>query len=352
MARQVYTIYCHEDTDGGIAAAIFAQHVLRKYKTSGWDVDIVPVAHGLQADDWSCREILFPCAILDFSLHPQFLNERFFQKAHQWARKLGSQANVPQCAWIDHHPTGSTFSVLTLENIAQALPQVQVKWDVNSISTPGLLRTHHKELGIPLDIIQNWEEYIDLAEIVDGALYSNPAAAYDFSSAAVRLQTLFLTEHPVVDREALFKKLVRDIMADPSPERLFERDTVYPAILQYERECHVQRLQFYGKHTSRVKNVAVSNFMLHSQFPGLSRFLPYMFYPEVEYAIQVLPRSRGVSAISCGINPWNKPSSASKHLGNYFAEHFSGGGHSFVAGGKISEEDAHLVDNLVGFLCE
>ncbi len=352
MVRQTYTLYCHEDTDGGIAAAIYGQHILRKYKSYGWEVEITSVAHGLPMDDWSCREISFPCAILDFSLHSQFLNERFFQKAQPWIRKLGAAERIPPCAWIDHHPTGSTFSVLTPENISEAIPQAVVKWDTKSISTPGLLRTHHKELGIPQDIIQTWEEYIDIAEIVDGALFATPDAAHDFSSPAVQMQTLFSTEHPLVDRGALFGRLVRDVMADPNPERLLERDPLYPAILEYECDRHIQRVQFYERYTTRVKNVAVSNFIHHNNFPGLSRFLPYVLFPDVEYAVQVLPKLKGMASISCGINPWKKTLHPNKHLGNFFAENFFGGGHSFVAGGKVAEEDSYMINNLVEFLCE
>ncbi len=350
MSRQLYTLYCHEDTDGGIAGAIFAHHILRKYKNHGWDIDIVPVAHGLTNDEWACREIVFPCAILDFSLHSQFLNDRFFQKAHAWAKKLGSQDRVPGCAWIDHHPTGSTFAFLTPDNIKTTVPQPLIKWDTASISTPGLLRTHHKELGIPLDIIQEWEEYIDIAEIVDGALYATPDAAHDFSIPAVRLQTLFSTTHPVISKDLLFKSLVQNIMANPNPENLLDCDPLYAGILEYEQEKHIQRVHFYRENTKEIHNVGISNFMHNAQFPGLSRFLPYALFPDIEYAIQILPQSHGVSSISCGINPWKKPFSDNKHLGNFFAEHFSGGGHSFVAGGKILTEDCHLIETLIAFL--
>jgi hypothetical protein len=230
------------------------------------------------------------------------------------------------------------------------MPQALIKWDTASISTPGLLRTHQQELGIPLDIIQEWEEYIDIAEIVDGALYATPDAAHDFSIPAVRLQTLFSTTHPFINKELLFKNLVKDIMASASPEKLLDKDPLYTGILEYEREKHVQRFQFYTKHTKQMENVAISNFMQHNHFPGLSRFLPYALFPDVEYAIQILPESHGVSSISCGINPWKKPNCDDKHLGNFFAEHFSGGGHSFVAGGKIAGEDVHLIDTLITFL--
>ncbi len=350
MAKQIYTIYCHEDTDGGIAAAIYANYVLSRYKQYGWDVEITPVSHGLSNDDWACREISFPCAILDFSLHSQFLNDRFFQKASLWERRLGNADHVPRCAWIDHHPTGSTFAVLTPENIEKSIPHAQVKWDANSISTPGLLRTWHKELGISRSLLEQYEEYIDLAEIVDGALFATAESAHDFLAPAVWLQALFSTEHPTIDRIALFRKLVRNIMADPNPEHLLERDSIYSALVLHERDLHILRVQAYSQCARVVGDTVIADFMNSQNFCGLGRFIPYLLYPESNYAIQVFPKSRGTSSISCGINPWKKPTGPEKNLGNYFAEHFHGGGHSFVAGGRIHETDIHNLDLLIDFL--
>jgi hypothetical protein len=350
LAKQIYTIYCHEDTDGGVAAAIYAQTILERYKQFGWDIEISPVNHGVPADDWSCREISYPCAILDFSLHSQFLNERFFMRSTAWAKKLGGAHLVPRCAWIDHHPTGASFSILTPENITKSIPNALVKWDTHSISTPGLMRTWHEELNIPRAIIERYEEYVDLAEIVDGALFATAESAHDFSTPAVWLQALFSTEHPAVNRTSLFRKIVRDLMADPNPERLLEKDVLYSALVQHERDLHAQRVQAYAQHSRLIGNTLITDFMNANMFCGMGRFIPYLLYPDITYAIHVLPKSRGVSSISCGINPWKKPSGPEKHLGNYFAEHFQGGGHSFVAGGRVQESETRSIDLLAEFL--
>jgi hypothetical protein len=105
--------------------------------------------------------------------------------------------------------------------------------------------------------------------------------------------------------------------------------------------------------TRREGNVAIANFVGETANEGLGRFLPYLLFPDVEYAVHVLPKAKGMATVSCGINPWNKPKTgdrAEKHLGNYFAAHFGGGGHAFVAGGKIQEADVAEIDRLIDFI--
>jgi hypothetical protein len=352
MSRLVYSIYSHADADGGIAAAIFGKFIRQKYGSHTWDLDIVPVNHDSQHGVWNLREISWPCAILDFTLHPQLMDERFFVKKSAFVLQMGGESKIPPCYWIDHHPTGASYSFLTPENAQTILTNVISKWDVTAISTPGLLRTHREELGLSLDLLKSYEAYIDLAEIIDGALYATAEAAHDFSNLAVKIQTLFNCHHPVIDRTALYKRLVRQIMHNPNPEELFDTDPIYQALIDYERGLFNKQMKSYRAVTKKVKNVAYANFSESKEYDGLSRFLPYILFPEAEYAVHVLPRHGGHCIISCGINPWNKPVNSSKHLGNYFAKHFGGGGHAFVAGGKVPENQQHLVSNLLSYIQE
>jgi|GEM_PF-608129 len=346
----IYHIYSHADADGGIAAAIFGRHVLSQYGPQGWKLDIHPVNHGPSQNDWALKEVQWPCAILDFTLHPALLSERFQARSSYAAARLGPDAALPPCAWIDHHPTGSSYAFLTAENAGEVLPGVLTKWDIAAISTPGLLRTHHEELGLPRALLELYEEYVDSAEIIDGALYATAEAAHDFSSSAIKLQTLFSSSHPCIDRNALYKQLVNAILSNPVVEDLFDADPLFSAILAYEQSLHMRQRVAYGRVTKRLGNVALSNFVDAPVYEGLGRFLPYVLYPEVEYAIHVLPKGKGHATVSCGINPWNKPLQGEKHLGNHFAKHFGGGGHAFVAGGKIGEGEMHLIDQLIEFI--
>ncbi|MBM3382441.1 MAG: hypothetical protein FJY29_08380 [Betaproteobacteria bacterium] len=350
MHTQHYNIYSHADADGGIASAIFTRYLRITSGNQNLPVNVFPVNHGPDQQDWTLTEIKYPCAILDFSLHPSFLTEKFFSLAGAFAKPL---ENPLGCYWIDHHPTGAGVPFLTPENCQQFLTHVRSLWDVTATSTPGLMRKHHKTLGIPQELIEEYEELIDQAEIIDAALFADAQSAHDFSTKAVKLQTLFSCSHPSVDRTALYRNLVQQLISSPRIEDLMNSDPLYQALIHYEQDLVLKQKQVYATKTKVSERIALSNFMNWSEsetFPGMGRFVPYLLYPEILYAIHVQPHKSGVSSISCGINPWNKPKVGEKHLGNYFATHFGGGGHAFVAGGRITTRESHKIDELVNFL--
>lgn len=344
-----YSIYSHFDSDGGISAAILGNFIKSTYGKHGWDVDIAPVNYGGGKADWTLREITWPCAILDFALHPRLLDARFFVPQDSTQERLGTK-NVPCCYWVDHHPTGSSYPFLTAENVQELMPNVISVWDTTATSTPGLMRTHYEKLKLPKELILQYEYLIDLGEIIDGALYATAEAAHDFSSHAVRLQTLFNPSHPLVDRQGIYKQVARTLMGNPEVEFLFDSDPMFSALIEYERTLHVKRTRSYEKVTERRGSVALANFSNSDAFEGMGRFLPFLLYPDIEYAVHVTPTNRGTCTVSCGINPWNKPQNSDKHLGNYFAKHFEGGGHSFVAGGKVPSEKLKSIDELCDYL--
>lgn len=351
MAQHIYRIYSHADADGGIAAAIFKRHLASRWTQYGWKFKVVPVNHGPSHGDWSLREIHWPCAILDFSLHPSLFSERFHAKREGLARTLGGAERVPPCTWIDHHPTGASYPFLNAGNLAQVMPEVRGKWDVSAVSTPGLFRTHHAELGLPSELIAEFEEFIDLAEVIDGALFATAEDAHDFEAPAVKLQSLFTPNHPALDRNALYVQLVRQIAEHPRVEDFLGSDPLFPAIVASEEGMFEKQRRVYRKVTRLEGEVAVADFFSGRDFEGLGRFLPYLLFPEAKYAVHVLPAAQGgVASVSCGINPWNKTSKTEKDLGDYFARHFGGGGHSFVAGGRIGPEPKPALEALLAFL--
>lgn len=345
-----YNIYSHADADGGIASAIFARYLKQISGNLRTEISVHPVNHGPDQQDWTLTELKYPCAILDFSLHPSFLTEKFFSIAGE---SVESKNNPLGCYWIDHHPTGAGVPFLTPENCQQYLTHVKSLWDVTATSTPGLMRKHHKTLGIPRELIEDYEELIDQAEIIDAAMFANAQSAHDFSSNSVKLQTLFSSSHPSIDRVALYRNLVKQLIISPRIEDLMNSDPIYSALIEHEQNLVLQQRQVYADKTVVDQKIALSNFMnwpADEQFPGMGRFIPYLLYPEILYAIHIQPNKSGISSISCGINPWNKPKKGDKHLGNYFATHFGGGGHAFVAGGRITTRESHKIDELVNFL--
>lgn len=350
MQIERYNIYSHADADGGIASAIFARHLKQLPNGSNMEICVHPVNHGPDQQDWSLTELNYPCAILDFSLHPSFLTEKFFNLAGEPSADLNKG---PGCYWIDHHPTGAGVGFLTPENCQQYLPHVKCLWDVKAKSTPGLLRKHHETLGIARSLIEEYENLIDQAEIIDAAMFANPESAHDFSSESVKLQSLFSSTHPSIDRNALYRNMVSQLIRSPDIPELLTSDPIYQAILDYEQDLVTRQKKLYATKTVVSHKIAISNFMnwpAQENFPGMGRFIPYLLFPDILYAIHIQPNKSGMSSISCGINPWNKPQKSEKHLGNYFATHFGGGGHAFVAGGRITTREGHKIDELVNFL--
>lgn len=350
MITQKYQIYAHADADGGIAASIFSRFLSKQVEPNQIEIEVHPVNHGPDQQDWCLTEIKHPCAILDFSLHPAFLTEKFFSEAPDaTARGKGHVG----CYWIDHHPTGAGIPFITPENCQNMLTHVTSLWDITATSTPGLMRKHQKQLQIPSSLIEEYEELIDLAEIIDAALFADAEAAHDFSTDSVKLQTLFSSTHPCIDRTRLYRALVSQLTCSPSMSDLMNSDPIYQAIVDYEKTLVTEQKRIYANTTQITGKVAITDFSQWSpknNFPGMGRFIPYLLYPNILYAIHILPAKNGTSSISCGINPWNKPKKFEKHLGNYFATHFGGGGHAFVAGGRLTSRETKKIEELVTFL--
>jgi hypothetical protein len=350
MTSQRYQIYAHADADGGIAAAIFSRFIAQQIHPNQIEIEVHPVNHGPDQQDWCLTEIKYPCAILDFSLHPAFLTEKFFSGTSD---SLLKGKNNVGCYWIDHHPTGAGIPFITPENCQSMLSNVTSLWDVEATSTPGLMRKHQKQLRLPSSLIEEYEELIDLAEIIDAALFADAEAAHDFSSDSVKLQTLFSATHPAIDRTRLYRALVTQLTRSPSVSDLMGSDPIYQAVVEYEKSLVAEQKRIYAKTTKLNGKVAITDFTQwnpQNSFAGMGRFIPYLLNPDILYAIHILPPKNGISSISCGINPWNKPKKFEKHLGNYFATHFGGGGHAFVAGGRLSTRETKKIDELVSFL--
>lgn len=345
MSERSYHIFSHADTDGGISAAIISKFVTKHYP--GWKTHVTSVNYQPQTGEWPPVDIQYPSAILDFSLHPKFLENRFYKRIPQLEEQLGGKDKIPPCLWLDHHPTGSGMSFLKEENVAQYLPQVKAIWDTTCVSTPSLIRKYAKELSIPNSLIDEYQLYIDIADIVDGALYTDAEAAHDFSSRVIQVQTLFSLTYPSLDRRRHYRKLVSEIQNDSDPNQLMSKDPLYLPLIHYEEMMLKEKIELYKKIAVLEDNVAYVDLSTIKSFRGIARFIPYLLFPKAEYCIHIFPSDGGNAHfnISCGINPWNKPKQHI-HLGHYFAEHFAGGGHAVVAGGRVNADSLHHVGHL------
>lgn len=329
-----YTIYSHDDTDGAIAALILRTHLACD---DAVDVHIQPVAHGdPHHPPWLQRQIHRPCAVVDFSLHPVLLAP-------------SSDAPAQQSYWIDHHATGigphgeSHNDPKTCFESLAFPPDVTAIWDPQARSTPGLMRAHASELGLEPSLLQSLGYLIDVAEIVDGALYQSPEEAHDFSQFSVRLCTLFSTKHPLIARNTLYTQLINlldSCRTEGRPfQHIFAMEPLLETLLEQEESLTNRKILSYQQQTAVMGNVAVCDYRNKPQsWLGIGRFIPYLLHPECTSAIHIFPASRGPHfEITAGVNPWNKPK-RHFHIGRFFAVNFAGGGHAFVAGGRLDAQ--------------
>lgn len=346
-----YTIYSHADADGGIAALLLSWDLKQRFGSS-IDVRIVPVDYGPPSPrGWFNRSLKLPCAVLDFALHPQLLMERSYAAM----RRDPALRSIP-CFWLDHHATGGQFAFLGPGDLRNFAPRELVAvWDTKATSTPGLMRSHRASIGLADETITRFETLIDYAEIIDGALYQSAAMAGDFSLPTVQLAALFASQHPSVSRRGLYRKLIADLQHERTIVSLsgLARDPVYQAIIDYEAHVAGDRREAYQRRAtvSPSGRVAIFDFREDpAAWRGIGRFVPYELMPQAYWAVHISPKdSSGTCAITCGENPWCRPR-ISAALGDLFARRFGGGGHSYVAGGRIADQDAEAVRQLVAEL--
>jgi hypothetical protein len=217
------------------------------------------------------------------------------------------------------------------------------------------MRTHRQAIGIRDGIIESFETLIDYAEIIDGALYQSASMAGDFDLPTVKLAALFSCSHPVVSSRRLYRRLVRQLgkTAGRDPLEVLAADPVYMAVIDHEARQYGRKREAYGRVMRPSPRGAVGIFDFSrdpSAWQGLGRFVPYELAPEAQWAVHVAPPGPlGTCAITCGQNPWNKPS-VSIRLGEFFAAFFAGGGHDHVAGGEIRQGDSASLERLIGLL--
>lgn len=359
-----YTIYSHADTDGAVAAALLVSQ-LRASFGSQLDIVVKPVDHTApesgRSGGWSMTALSPPCAVLDFSLHPSMLTERF-GSTHPALE--GKESRMLKSFWIDHHQTGSPFSFVTPSELDRYFSErICAVWDPTASSTPTLMRREAGRLGIDDAVLSRFSYVIDVADIVDAARFESPAAAHDFGEFSVRLQHLITSRHPLVQRDRLYCRLVDGLatlaeqidafQADTSLKwhSLVDQDLIYAPLLEYEEQQLKKRKQAYQQVIKSEGPVVICDFREREQlWCGLGRFVPYELVSEAAYALHIAPANKaGECAVTCGVNPWRRQASP-LNLGHYFAGALSGGGHAYVAGGKISKDDSFAIERLVHFL--
>ena len=163
------------------------------------------------------------------------------------------------------------------------------------------------------------------ADIIDGAKYESAAAAVEMKEPAMKLTMVIENAVPGVIPRII--PLLTEMPLGKVLEQEFVRKSVEPL---WER--HLGNMQLI-KERAEVREGVVYFDLSDKSIEGLSKFIPYYYYPDATYTVG-LTRSGFRTKISVGTNPWTtRPAAELVNLAE-ICERFGGGGHARV--GAIS----------------
>ena len=219
--------------------------------------------------------------------------------------------------WFDHHQ--SAFESPEDEALFRADKSGRKFWDPAAKScTRFLARVVQEKFGwdpAPLQELIHW------AEIIDGALFPNPAMAVELADPAMQLMLLIeASKDP-----DLCPRLIRELSVRPLSSVLgdsFVQDPLQPILARHHE---VVRLV-----TSRIElRGGVATYDLADLgIDAVNKFIAYAADPATLYTVSVT-RGAARSKISLGSNPWRQE--LRRHNLAKIAERYGGGGHPAVA---------------------
>lgn len=301
-------IYYHRDFDGMVSGAILAAILIDvfgeriQWKSVNYD----------QRRNWTTFGSDSRFAIVDFHFHP---------RAEYW---------------FDHHPT--TF--LTPELRAQYQESDRWKWDETSPSCPPLILDHAVKYW-KYRPVERFREMAHWSNIIDAANYDNVEQAIFGDEPALRI-TRALTVAP---NPEWIDGLV-SAMTTSSLEELASRESVEQAHMRASRNRDRALEQFPP--TVVWQRDGVLLFDAASSKIRRERFAPFYHYPDLSYAVGVIPTRSGFH-VTCGENPWNTPTKG-LHVGELM-EKYGGGGHRAVGGANPEDlEETRRIANEIADL--
>jgi hypothetical protein len=307
MAEAI-NIYLHFPCFDGIVSAVLAsEYMHRKYGYSFGS--IIPVNYAESAT-WLTRELVEPAAVVDFLYHPQ---ARF---------------------WADHHST--TFLTPEVEEQFRKSGSGDLLYDPKAASCADVIwRKAYRLLREP-----RFREMVEWARQIDSARYKSVEDAIMGDAPALRISRSFLhdssEDYCIFLVEALRSKSLSEVAALPRVEAAYKK--VQRATLSgqklFRKTAHIEKdkiVVFNVKESS--KNV-------------LSRYAPYLEYPDARYSVGILETGSGAK-ITAMRNPWRRFRSVP--LGKIFKT-YGGGGHQRVASVLLKDagEAKHTLASILG----
>jgi len=274
--------------DGVISAVLASEYLEQKY---GWKTaNIVPVNYS-QREAWTSQPLARPAAVVDFLYH--------------------SDADF----WADHHQT--TFLTPELEAHSRLTGFSDRLYDPEATSCAEVIwRKCSRYLREP-----RFREMVDWARRIDGARYDSVEEAVLGDAPALQISFTFMrdssTEYCSFLVKSLRSKTLREVAASPHVAECYRS----------VRKSIKSGQQLFRKAARLEKDGIV---VFHVENTGdalLSRYAPYLIYPEARYSVGITDTADGAK-ITAMRNPWLRFKSVP--LGQIFSQ-YGGGGHQRVA---------------------
>lgn len=219
--------------------------------------------------------------------------------------------------WFDHHPTTflkPEYETAYRENENQC-------FDPKALSCPPIIYRHaQRHWG--WDPPDRFEDMCTWSDIVDSAKFESAHQALFGDEPALRI-TRSLTcapDYHFHDRVVLLlrKMTLEEVAYDDEVDQCFQKA---------ERNRDQALESFPLTLVDRSGRAMLAD--LRSKKIRRERFAPFYLYPELNYAVTLIPTRAGVH-ITAASNPWNRPQGG-PHLGELM-QTYGGGGHEGVGG--------------------
>jgi hypothetical protein len=298
------TLYLHFPCfDGVISAVLASEYLQRKY---GWKTEtIVPVNYS-ERENWASQSLAKPAAVVDFPYHP---DAEF---------------------WADHHQT--TFLTPELETHFRSADSSNLLYDPAASSCAEVIwRKSSRLLRQP-----RFKEMVEWARRIDGAHYDSVEEAVLGDAPALRISFSFLRDSSAEYCRFLVESLRSGTLADVAAS---------PHVTQCYRSVRraIRSGQNIFRKAARLEKDGIVVF--HVENTGnalLSRYAPYLAYPQARYSVGIMDTTEGAK-ITAMRNPWRRFKSVP--LGQIFS-HYGGGGHQRVA--SVLLKDAQQAKHTLG----
>ncbi len=244
--------------------------------------------------------------------------------------------------WFDHHPT--TFLKAAQREAWQE--NEFMAFDPESPSCPPIILRHAKKYW-NWDAPSHFSELEKWSNIIDSAAFTCAKQVLFGNEPALQVMRS-LTCAPNYGYNDHLVEMMRDqplidIAAHPLVAKCCRR-------AERNRDNAIEN--FPANIMDQTPTALIAD--LTSKKIRRERFAPFYLYPEINYAITVIPTRAGVH-ITAASNPWNRPND-DIHLG-HLLEKYDGGGHQGVGGcnppsQEIAMEWAHEIFGIVAGLTE